>query len=454
MLNGYARGSASWKLAWLSGRYNAFIRWVIACLGVFYLALVILFISNYIDSDWDQLTSSPYHSSQKKPPPHEDELVLRRVVENENGEFHQRCIANQPSECIHIVIAATGSYLPALMACMNSVQMNTNRSLFFHVLTAPGETTLLRNALMALSEFNGGWPIEFAEFNDKRVKPLIRVWEGKHMNVYTNTFNYARYYLPFIFPSIASMIYLDPDTIVNDGVDIGELYELFVRRYDRSKQLAAVPSKTKVTDTSSYCFLLNCQDPHVAAIIKNPNDKFFNAGVFATNLTWWKETKITEQLESWMRINRLKPLWIWGSQAPLALVFYDKWMELSSHWNERSLRKAHTRKNQKVYEYLLEKSKLFHFVGKSKPWKANGRRIWSIWCKYYPLRDTLWFCSRSGKWDLVSSNPWEFNFVHNLHDEESLVALHQWMLKHLTNTTIDENEFLIATAQPTKPVAD
>ena len=49
----------------------------------------------------------------------------------------------------------------------------SNRSLFFHVLTAPGETTLLRNALMALSEFNGGWPIEFAEFNDKVILGIL-----------------------------------------------------------------------------------------------------------------------------------------------------------------------------------------------------------------------------------------------------------------------------------------
>ena len=80
---------------------------------------------------------------------------------------------------------------------------------------------------------------------------------------------------------------------------------------------------------------LECSFRHLTTSILLQTLHLYNVDSFnrfATNLTWWKETKITEQLESWMRINRLKPLWIWGSQAPLALVFYDKWMELSSHW--------------------------------------------------------------------------------------------------------------------------
>eukprot|EP01104_Vermistella_antarctica_P017730 TRINITY_DN6343_c0_g1_i1.p1 TRINITY_DN6343_c0_g1~~TRINITY_DN6343_c0_g1_i1.p1 ORF type:complete len:327 (+),score=41.10 TRINITY_DN6343_c0_g1_i1:289-1269(+) len=309
-------------------------------------------------------------------------------------------------ECVHIVVAATGSYMVPLLACMNSLQSNSERNLFFHLLTSPGETEVFVKSLVNLAQFHDGHPVEIVEFNDARVKPLIYVWEGKHMNVYYNTFNYARFYMPHLFPSVNNMVYLDPDTITN--VDIGNLLDLFVNRQDKSKTLGAVQSKRKRTRFSTYCFLLNCEDEEVGSRIKNGMEMFFNAGVFVTDLRRWREEDVTGQLERWMQKNTQRKLWIWGSQPPLALVFYGKWMHLEWKWNDRELYKRvqkHFEKKHTINTYI------YHFTGRHKPWSSDGRHVWSVWCPYYPLRDTLWFC-RKGKWrNLIPSSLQDYRLV-------------------------------------------
>eukprot|EP01102_Stenamoeba_stenopodia_P012533 TRINITY_DN3975_c0_g1_i1.p1 TRINITY_DN3975_c0_g1~~TRINITY_DN3975_c0_g1_i1.p1 ORF type:complete len:316 (+),score=27.67 TRINITY_DN3975_c0_g1_i1:386-1333(+) len=259
-------------------------------------------------------------------------LVHSRFVVNENTEKALQC-AKSPHECVHIVIAANGPYLAPLLACINSIQTNTKRPVYFHLLTSSGETGRFVPSLLEITEM----PVEIAEFNDARVKPLIRVWEGKHLHVYYNTFNYARYYLPAIFPNVTSMIYLDPDTIVT--TDIGELIDKFHNRKDKTKFMGAVSSKTVDSRYSHCCFLVNCDDEEIRSVVKRPETKFFNAGVFVTDLARWREEDITGQLETWLRGNTQRRLWRWGSQGALVLVFYGKWEDIGREWNERNARK-------------------------------------------------------------------------------------------------------------------
>jgi len=67
----------------------------------------------------------------------------------------------------------------------------------------------------------------------------------------------------------------------------------------------------------------------------------------------WREEKVTDQLEQWMMINREKPLWRWGSQAPLAVQFYGKWIELPMEWNFRHFRDIYKVANEIMLPSLL-----------------------------------------------------------------------------------------------------
>lgn len=339
--------------------------------------------------------------------------ISRTVVVRPTGS----CL--QGRECLHVVLAADGPYLTPLLACINSVIVHTTQQTFFHLIVKPGESDIFSTALLQYAqllsvgpqESNRSVGFELVEFNPNRVKPLIRVWKGLHMH--SDPFNFARFYMPNLFPEVSEVIYLDPDIIVK--ADLQSVLKFFRRRESPSTTiLAAVPSKKeRPTRKNTYGFLLNCLDPEIAAVIKQPKTQYFNAGVLVTDLALWRQYNITAQLEVWMHRNTQRKLWKWGSQAPLALVFYEKWMALDYSWNERRTKYDH---------FSLEHDgpgvKIYHFTGEEKPWKSNGgSKLWSIWCPYYVHANKLWFCNANGASKLIPQCVTDFSLLFKTEDQ-------------------------------------
>jgi len=356
--------------------------------------------------------------------------LLYRKVLNDNTPLGKRCMQGRDKDCIQVVIAANGPYLVPLMACMNSMLQHTTRIIGFHLLIAEGETAILETPVL---ELVGGRLVEFVEFNTDRVQSLIKVWKG--LNRHSNALNHARFYLPELFPSLSTTIYLDPDTIVK--ADIGEIWDTFLERTEKERfYFSAVVSKKIDIHSSTYSFLVNCDDPLVRSRVTNPQSKYFNAGVFVTDLQRWREDDVTGQLEFWMKENKQRKLWNWGSQAPLSLVFYGKWQELKYEWNERRTKYRTDEENR----LLSDTVKIYHFTGEPKPWKNDGGpMLWNMWCPYYPKRNTLWFCKlptvapsivgplflANGNDDynyhylnLLPSSPLDYGFIRNHFVEE------------------------------------
>jgi len=129
---------------------------------------------------------------------------------------------------------------------------------------------------------------------------------------------------------------------------------------------------------------------------------------------------MTGKLEKWMNINKSRRLWRWGSQGPLGLVFYDRWMELDAGWNERNVRKLgfnDTRAHAKQFEShpSILNAKIFHFTTEIKPWKAIGNQvIWDLWCPHYPRRNSLWFCRSGELQTLIPTSSLDYSFVKYL----------------------------------------
>jgi len=367
----------------------------------------------------------PLSTQQLTDQPFDQSFVWRQIILNAETDKAKNCLNESLEErqCINVIIAANGPYLIPTMACINSIFQNTGRNVFVHVLMEKGEASIFSSALRENDLLKHKNPIELVEFRDSHIAPLIKVWEGKSLSIYNNTFNYARYYLPSIFPRISNMIYLDPDTVV--VTDIGKLWDLFtsilkvnnnkekvnnfeslIKKHsnmqerelwngEMDKILFAVSSKP--TKSGSVCGLLNCDDIVISQIVKDKDSKYFNAGVFATNLEIWRKENITERLEYWLKINKQRKLWKWGSQGAMALVFYDRWQELPSSWNDRNARKQSSSPRS---------ANIYHFTTDVKPWLDSGNKaIWDIWCPYYPLSHSLPFCLSSIRGDSSIFNP-------------------------------------------------
>eukprot|EP01104_Vermistella_antarctica_P009204 TRINITY_DN2347_c0_g1_i2.p1 TRINITY_DN2347_c0_g1~~TRINITY_DN2347_c0_g1_i2.p1 ORF type:complete len:278 (-),score=35.90 TRINITY_DN2347_c0_g1_i2:676-1509(-) len=190
----------------------------------------------------------------------EGSLVLRRVHFNNRLGIKSKNVVAIPSGnggiqslhdnggtgrdidgVVHVVIAANGPYMVPLQACINSILSHTNMAVSFHLLVQPGESTTFQAALSSLIDVAAArdatrrinlsanfahTSFEVVEFDGSRIVHLIRVWKG--MSMHGNPFNFARFFLPELFPDIDDMIYLDPDTIAVD--DVGKLFDEFRSR--------------------------------------------------------------------------------------------------------------------------------------------------------------------------------------------------------------------------------
>ena len=93
-------------------------------------------------------------------------------------------------------------------------------------------------------------------------------------------------------------------------------------------------------DPSNVCSLL---DPsNVCCLCRygyryGPKDPTFNAGVYGINLQLWKEKRVTEEVEYWMRENKRSPLWQYGTQPLMLITLYQEWDYLDPRWNFNGL---------------------------------------------------------------------------------------------------------------------
>eukprot|EP01104_Vermistella_antarctica_P002709 TRINITY_DN12927_c0_g1_i1.p1 TRINITY_DN12927_c0_g1~~TRINITY_DN12927_c0_g1_i1.p1 ORF type:complete len:439 (+),score=71.92 TRINITY_DN12927_c0_g1_i1:395-1711(+) len=339
-------------------------------------------------------------------------VVSARRLLNEHTPHGITC-TQTPDKCTHMVTAANGPYVTPLLACINSVQTNSAhvRPVMFHIIVPPADIDTFEQPL---SDAVKDYAIEFIAFNDSRIAPLIRVWEGLHPEIYYNTFNYARFYLPYMLPNVTEMVYLDPDTVTLSDLS-GLTNQLRQKRKEhlsgkRKENVLMMAVNSKHTKFGLVCKLLNCNDAMVKKIVTKRRHYYFNAGVFATDLSLWREYDITGEIERVMHINTERRLWRWGSQGPMVLVFYNKWVHAGYSWNERGAGLM-TQQEEKNPNATIN---VFHFTSHKKPWRANGRALWHLWCPWYPHPESFWFCKEKGFSDLIPSSPMDFSFLKHI----------------------------------------
>ena len=125
--------------------------------------------------------------------------------------------------------------------------------------------------------------------------------KGKAEKRLRNKFNYVRFFLPELLPSIHKVIYLDTDVIVL--VDLALLYDKYLlgpttialAACDRSRK----PLRRYVNFTSEE-------------VISSGSDLYtgaFNAGVLVMRLDNWQNENVTSKVRYWMEANSKSQLY-------------------------------------------------------------------------------------------------------------------------------------------------
>lgn len=113
--------------------------------------------------------------------------------------------------------------------------------------------------------------------------------------------------------------------------------------------------------------------------LKMPERAYFNNGVFVTDLNYWRDAKVEDQIVTWMLENETGPL---IEQTAMNFVLYEEWFPMSPNFNCRDSRLS------EHSLYYLDPT-IVHFLGPIKPWIADPnvdskRGPWDIhWRRMY-----------------------------------------------------------------------
>eukprot|EP00013_Stygamoeba_regulata_P002161 CAMPEP_0177637026 /NCGR_PEP_ID=MMETSP0447-20121125/4755_1 /TAXON_ID=0 /ORGANISM="Stygamoeba regulata, Strain BSH-02190019" /LENGTH=411 /DNA_ID=CAMNT_0019138933 /DNA_START=45 /DNA_END=1280 /DNA_ORIENTATION=- len=323
---------------------------------------------------------------------------------------------------VHVISSVRGVYVWAVLACISSIVRSAKRPVEFHLICINQEDVrILRHLLHGQAEVGvrgprgepsrpvpvdllRGHTAHVLLFDRRMLRVPIKVWDGR--DELLDPLNYARFYLPSLFPHLSTVVYLDPDTVVANNNDIGNLLDLFLTMRERPPPtpffMAAIASPRLTLQD-----MLFCDAPGLAPLGINCSSIYFNAGVFVTDLQAWRHHNITARLERLLLLNSRSRLWKWGSQPPLNIVFYRAWAVLGPLWNFRWFASDAWKNN---VDDVQSQPHIMHFVGSNKPWTTKGRNTWRFWCPHFPFQRFLWFCAEGARAP-VPASPYDYHFT-------------------------------------------
>lgn len=171
---------------------------------------------------------------------------------------------------------------------------------------------------------------------------------------------YNRLFLDELLPqSVAKVIYLDVDLLVQDDIEKLWQVDLEGRTVGAVLDLGIISSKRMVKDKLNNLGF---------SII---NDGYFNSGVLVIDLEKWREEKCGEKLMELINTNSFRH----HDQDALNKLFHSEWKVLPLRWNVIPpvyYLFLKIIKNKKLRDIAVEAKKnpaIIHFAGRTKPWE-------------------------------------------------------------------------------------
>ncbi|XP_062383205.1 glycosyltransferase 8 domain-containing protein 2 [Sardina pilchardus] len=279
-------------------------------------------------------------------------------------------LGSEERSSIPVVICASEERLGGAMATINSVQSNTEASVFFYIIT-------LRDSIKRVKQYIENSQLKKIKYKILEFNPMVlkgKVKPESSRPDLLRPLNFVRFYLPLLAINQKKIIYLDDDIIVQG--DIKDLYQIKLQ----SGHAAAfasdcdLPSSHEMVRSvgmqTTYMGFLDYRKQEVRDLGINPTKCSFNPGVFVADIAEWKRQKITKQLEKWLMENFRDNLYssaMAGGVAtpPMLIVFNDKYTTIDPLWHVRHLGWS---PDARYAESFLQKAQLLHWNGRFKPW--------------------------------------------------------------------------------------
>lgn len=188
------------------------------------------------------------------------------------------------------------------------------------------------------------------------------IFKNKNIDVHSNLMNYARIYLPFIFPNSKKSLYLDTDIIIQT-----DILKILDYKLNNDKYCAAVLKRPQNIHFKYHEIIPEINFKKINKYIG------FNTGVYLFDSEIWRKNNFTEKCKFILKLQLKKNIMHDGTQPLINLIFYDKTIEIDEKWNV-----AGAGWSSGLTEDLIKKAYIIHWSGRQKPWLPNG-----LWKKYW-----------------------------------------------------------------------
>lgn len=284
------------------------------------------------------------------------------------------------NDTVHVCITSDKNNLMGTIALINSIDQNSKHPVKYHLVVDKGSGKHIRTWIEKSRLHDIMYEVK--EFPEEWVAGKIKVRGGRQE--LANPLNYARYYLPQLFPDLRRIVFIDDDCIVQG--DIKELYDvqLDMDHWAAFSEDCSGSAKRLTLMKNIYSEYIDFQNKHVQHLDISPTSCSFNAGVYVTDLGYWRKNNITQNLEYWMELNTKEEIYGnekggGGSQPPMMLVFYGKYTKMDPAWHIRYLGLTSGTSYTKNF---IKSAKLLHWNGHFKPWGRVAQHA-DVWDRYY-----------------------------------------------------------------------
>jgi lipopolysaccharide biosynthesis glycosyltransferase len=296
--------------------------------------------------------------------------IQKHSLLEKNPDGDKNTLSSKIDDFYHIVCSTDSRQREGLFALINSIIKNTStpEKYFLHILV-DDHATYYTNILD--DNFQNKLHYEVVSlYNSKHLSRheefLTHIIENrKSTRVGTSIMNFARFYLPEIFPNIKFGLYLDVDMIVKS--DLAPLFKT-----ELTSTIIASPLNRDLIDNYDQGLKLT--------------KKGFNAGLLLIDFKGWRQLNVIQKIEKVMRRQKQRPFFKNGTQSILNIVFYKQCMDLDSKWNMTNLGYKHD-----LHPRRLEKAWILHWNGNHKPWLQTGmyKELWKPYQVPLPNFDYL-----------------------------------------------------------------
>lgn len=264
------------------------------------------------------------------------------------------------------------SYLRGSIAAILSIVQHAScpENVVFHFLSAGRESELTDRIRSTFPYLR----FKVYHFDDRLVKAKI---SSSMRQALEQPLNFARIYIGDVLPEcVRRVIYLDADVVVVD--DIVKLWGTSLNAHP-----IAAPEYCH-TNFTKYFTEAFWSDKDLTATLQGRKPCYFNTGVMVIDLVRWRQEKLTEAIERWMRVQKSKRIYDLGSLPPFLLVFAGDVEPVEHRWNQHGL--GGDNLEGRCRGLHPGPVSLLHWSGKGKPWnRLDARRpcpLDSLWAPY------------------------------------------------------------------------